>query len=151
MQNVNSNHHLENFDVSAWILSSYPDSVCSICFALTLDSQHRWFKLLQDNMSPVQLCDLSYMTKHELPIQRPPDGFTTPVLSLVGDQDFVVDVEAADETAQHFGEAKAVALKDAAHDLMLVRASTTSSKLTQHCYSFACLDRGLRVHCSLRY
>lgn len=79
----------------------------------------QWFKLLQDNMSPVQLCDLSYMTKHELPIQKPPDGFNTPVLSLVGDQDFVVDVEAADETAQHFGEDKAVALKDAAHDLML--------------------------------
>ena len=71
-------------------------------------------------MSPVQLCDLSYMNKHELPIQKPPAGFATPVLSLVGDKDFVVDIPAADETAQHFGEAKAVHLRDTAHDLMLV-------------------------------
>ncbi|KAL0053142.1 hypothetical protein WJX82_001508 [Trebouxia sp. C0006] len=48
----------------------------------------RWFKLLQDNMSPVQL-------------------------------DVVVDVEAARETAQHFGQSDAIELQGVAHDLML--------------------------------
>ncbi|KAL0034438.1 hypothetical protein WJX79_002369 [Trebouxia sp. C0005] len=79
----------------------------------------RWFKLLQDNMSPVQLVDLAYMNKHELPMPKPLPGFSTPVLVMVGDQDVVVDVEAAQETAQHFGQAEAVELQGAAHDLML--------------------------------
>ena len=80
----------------------------------------RWFKLLQDNMSPVQLVDLGYMNKHELPMPKPLVGFSTPVLVMVGDQDVVVDAEAARETAQHFGQAEAVELQGVAHDLMLV-------------------------------
>ncbi|DBA79268.1 TPA: hypothetical protein ACH3X1_009080 [Trebouxia sp. C0004] len=79
----------------------------------------RWFKLLQDNMSSVQLVDLGYMNKHELPMPRPLPDFITPVLVMVGDHDVVVDVEAARETAQHFGQAEAVELQGVAHDLML--------------------------------
>ena len=84
-------------------------------------------------MSSVQLCDGSYMNKHELPIQRPPAEFVTPVLSLVGDKDFVVDIPAADETAQHFGEAKAVHLKDMAHDLMLVSIPLALPRISMRC------------------
>lgn len=80
----------------------------------------RWFKRLQDNISPVQLIDLSHMNKHELPLPRPRPGFSTPVLTVVGDQ----DVEAAEETARHFGQAEAVELKGVAHDLMMVRLTT---------------------------
>ncbi|KAA6422904.1 MAG: hypothetical protein FRX49_06894 [Trebouxia sp. A1-2] len=72
-------------------------------------------------MSPVQLVDLAYMNKHELPMPKPLPGFSTPVLVMVGDQDVVVDVEAAQETAQHFGQAEAVELQGAAHDLMLAK------------------------------
>ena len=71
-------------------------------------------------MSPVQLVDLGYMNKHELPMPKPPVGFSTPVLVMVGDQDVVVDTEAARETAQHFGQAEAVELQGVAHDFMLV-------------------------------
>ena len=71
-------------------------------------------------MSPVQLVDLGYMNKHELPMPKPLVGFSTPVLVMVGDQDVVVDAEAARETAQHFGQAEAVELQGVAHDFMLV-------------------------------
>lgn len=71
-------------------------------------------------MSPVQLVDLRQLSKQELPLQRPGPDFSTPVLALVGNQDLVVDVEAAEETAAHFGQGKAVELKGLAHDLMLV-------------------------------
>ena len=65
------------------------------------------------------------MNKHELPLATPPPGFRTPVLTMVGDQDLVVDVEAARETAQHFGQGEAVELEGIAHDLMLVRPGMT--------------------------
>ena len=95
----------------------------------------RWFKLLQDNMSPVQLVDLGYMNKHELPIPRPLPDFSTPVLVMVGDQDVVVDVEAARETAQHFGQAEAVELQGVAHDLMLVSVcSGIHTAAASHCW-----------------
>ncbi len=90
----------------------------------------RWFKLLQDNMSPVQLVDLSYMNKHELPMPPPPPNFSTPVLVMVGDEDVVVDVEAARETAQHLGQSEAIELQGVAHDLMLV---SICSGIQTHC------------------
>ncbi len=92
----------------------------------------RWFKLLQDNMSPVQLVGLSYMNKHELPMPTPPPSFNTPVLVMVGDQDVVVDVDAARETAQHFGQSDAIELQGVAHDLMLV---SVCSGTQTHCCS----------------
>lgn len=106
----------------------------------------RWFKLLQDNMSPVQLVDLGYMNKHELPMPRPPPGFSTPVLVMVGDQDVVVDVEAAQETAQHFGQAEAVELQGVAHDLMLV---SVCSGIQTHCSGKSLLLLTLARHCSM--
>jgi len=106
----------------------------------------RWFKLLQDNMSPVQLVDLGYMNKHELPMPRPPPGFSTPVLVMVGDQDVVVDVEAARETAQHFGQAEAVELQGVAHDLMLV---SVCSGIQTHCSGKSLLLLTLARHCSM--
>ena len=36
---------------------------------------------------------------HELPLPRPPPSLDTPVLTMLGDQDGVVDLEAAEETA----------------------------------------------------
>ena len=90
----------------------------------------RWFKLLQESMSPVQLVDLSYMNKHELPMPKPLSSFSTPVLVMVGDQDVVVDVEAARETAQHFGQSEAFELQGIAHDLMLV---SVCSGTQTHC------------------
>jgi len=106
---------------------------CSMFLLVLLPSwaAARWFKLLQHNMSPVQLVDLGYMNKHELPMPRPLPSFSTPVLVMVGDQDVVVDVEAARETAQHFGQAEAVELQGVAHDLMLV--SFYSGIQTQCC------------------
>lgn len=95
--------------------------IITLYYIVTDGAVARWFKLLQDNISPVQLVDLSHMNKHELPLPTPPPGFSTPVLTMVGDQDLVVDVEAARETAQHFGQAEAVELEGIAHDLMLVR------------------------------
>ena len=71
-------------------------------------------------MSPVQLVDLRQLNKQELPLQRPRPDFSTPVLALVGDQDLVVDLVAAQETAAHFGQGNAAELKGLAHDLMLV-------------------------------
>ena len=78
-------------------------------------------------MSPVQLVDFRELNKQELPLQKPGPDFSTPVLALCGDQDVVVDLEAAEETAAHFGQGSAVELKGMAHDLMLVRS--------QHCYA----------------
>lgn len=92
----------------------------------------RWYKLLQENMSPVQLVDLSYMNKHELPLPRPPPSFDTPVLTMLGDHDGVVDFEAAQETAQHFGQAEAVKLKGVAHDLMLDTRWQTAASTIQN-------------------
>lgn len=78
-------------------------------------------------MSPVQLVDFRELNKQELPLQRPGPDFSTPVLALCGDQDVVVDLEAAEETAAHFGQGSAIELKGMAHDLMLVRL--------QHCHA----------------
>ncbi|KAL3137783.1 hypothetical protein ABBQ38_005042 [Trebouxia sp. C0009 RCD-2024] len=83
----------------------------------------RYFQLLQTNMSPVQLVDFRELNKQELPLQRPGPDFSTPVLALCGDQDVVVDLEAAEETAAHFGQGSAIELKGMAHDLMLLVAS----------------------------
>lgn len=81
----------------------------------------RWFSLLQQNTSPVPLVSLNHVNKHELPLVRPPTDFGTPVLVVVGDKDLVVDLEAAQETAEHFGQHDVVQLPGIAHDLMLVR------------------------------
>ena len=78
-------------------------------------------------MSPVQLVDLQQLNKQELPLQKPKPGFTTPVLTLIGDQDLVVDFEAAEETAAHFGQGIAVKLEGVAHDLMLVGALASTA------------------------
>lgn len=80
----------------------------------------RYYQLLQENMSPVQLVDLRELNKQELPLQFPGPDFSTPVLALCGDQDVVVDLEAAEETAAHFGQGGAIELKGLAHDIMLV-------------------------------
>lgn len=45
--------------------------------------------------------------------------------ALCGDQDLIVDMEAAEETAAHFDQGKAVELKGMAHDLMLVGPCST--------------------------
>ena len=84
------------------------------------------------------------MNKHELPLPTPPPGFSTPVLTVVGDQDLVVDVEAAQETAQHFGQAEAVELEGVAHDLMLVRPGI---HLTLCCRMQAHLDNDVHRRC----
>lgn len=97
-------------------------------------------------MSPVQLVDLAYMNKHELPMPKPLPGFSTPVLVMVGDQDVVVDVEAAQETAQHFGQAEAVELQGAAHDLMLV---SVCSRIQTHCCGKSLLLLTLLQHHSM--
>ncbi len=97
-------------------------------------------------MSPVQLVDLGYMNKHELPMPKPLPDFSTPVLVMVGDQDVVVDVEAARETAQHFGQAEAVELQGVAHDLMLV---SIYSGIQTHCCSKSWLLLTLAWHHSV--
>ena len=71
-------------------------------------------------MSPVQLVDFRRLNKQELPLRKPGTDFSIPVLALCGDQDLVVDFEAAEETAAHFGQGKAIELKGLAHDVMLV-------------------------------
>ena len=63
------------------------------------------------------------MNKREVPLPPAPPHLNTPVLTLVGDQDAIVDFQAAEETAQHFGHAEAIELKGVAHDIMLVRPS----------------------------
>ena len=40
----------------------------------------RYYQLLQENMSPVQLVDFSQLNKQELPLQRPGPDFDIPVL-----------------------------------------------------------------------
>lgn len=82
--------------------------------------QCRWFKLLQQNISPVPLVNLRDLNKSELPLSKPPADFDTPVLVVIGSNDAVVDLEAARETADHFGQKEVVQLPDLAHDLMLV-------------------------------
>ena len=121
-----SDHSLPSLCLCLFFVTAVVNHMCPID---TVCAANRWYKLLQENMSPVQLVDLSYMNKRELPLPRPPPSFDTPVLTMLGDHDGVVDFEAAQETAQHFGQAEAVKLKGVAHDLMLVRAVTILSNL----------------------
>lgn len=88
--------------------------------------QCRWFDLLQQNTSPAPLVSLRDMNKNELPLCKPPADFTTPVLVVVGSNDAVVDMEAAWETAEHYGQQDVMELPDTAHDVMLVRTSSLS-------------------------
>ena len=86
----------------------------------------RWFHLLQQNTSCVPLVSLRDMNNKELPLCKPPADFNTPVLVVIGSNDAVVDLEAAKETAQHYGQQDVVELPDIAHDLMLVSATSAS-------------------------
>ena len=64
------------------------------------------------------------MNKKELPLCKPPAEFNTPILVVIGSNDAVVDLEAARETAQHYGQQDVLELPDIAHDLMLVSATS---------------------------
>lgn len=86
----------------------------------------RWFHLLQQNTSRVPLVSLRDMNKKELPLCKSPADFNTPVLVVIGSNDAVVDLEAARETAQHYGQQNVVELPDIAHDLMLVSTTPAS-------------------------
>ena len=76
-------------------------------------------------MSPIPLVDFRHASKDELPFPKPSPDFRTPVLSLVGSNDEIVDWEAAQESAALYGKQEAVQLPDTAHDLMLVSYSAT--------------------------
>lgn len=57
--------------------------------------------------------------KEEVPLPLPPKEHP-PVLVLGGDQDLIVDAQALEESAELYGT-QPVILKNAAHDIMLVR------------------------------
>ena len=77
----------------------------------------RFLELLQTNKSKVPAVDVSRI-KEVTPLPAC-DATTPPVLVLGGDNDYSVDKEGLQETADHYG-VQPVILPDLAHDLMLV-------------------------------
>lgn len=99
------------------------DGVLESAISLTVEQERRWFQLLQHNMSPVPLVDFRHANKDELPLCPPQKGFRSPVLSVVGSNDEIVDCQAAQETAALYGQGEFLQLPDTAHDIMLVSCS----------------------------
>ena len=77
----------------------------------------RYLELLQTNKSKIPAVDVSKI-KEVTPLPAC-DESTPPVLVLGGDNDYSVDTEGLQETAEHYG-VQPVILPGLAHDLMLV-------------------------------
>lgn len=78
---------------------------------------HRYLELLQKNKSKIPAVDISKI-KEVTPLPAC-DASTPPVLVLGGDNDYSVDIDGLQETADHYG-VQPVILPGLAHDMMLV-------------------------------